>query len=117
MKLNLVVIRVADLERAANLYRALGLPLVRERHGTGPEHYSADIQGTILELYPRQPGSEGTTQVRLGFAVDDLEKAVDSIQAAGGRIVSPAQASPWGRRAVIEDIDGHRIECVELDKL
>lgn len=30
----------------------------------------------------------------------------------GGHILSAAQDSPWGVRAVIVDLDGHRVECV-----
>jgi catechol-2,3-dioxygenase len=45
MRINLIVIRVSDIDRSAAFYRALGLVLVKERHGTGPEHYSADLKG------------------------------------------------------------------------
>jgi lactoylglutathione lyase len=109
-RLNLVVIRVADLERSAQLYQSLGLALIKEHHGGGPEHYSANVHGTILELYPRRSESEQTSQVRLGFCVESLDKVLDSIQKSGGRVLSTARDSPWGRRAVIEDLDGHRIE-------
>jgi len=108
-----VVIRVADLEQSVRFYQFLGLPLVKEHHGGGLEHYSADLQGTILELYPRRSESEQTSRVRLGFSVDSLDEALSSIQKSGGHIISGAKDSPWGRRALIEDVDGHRIELVE----
>ena len=113
MKLNLVVIRVADLERSADFYRSLGLSLVKERHGSGPEHYSAEIQGTVLELYPRQSEAEETRHVRLGFAIEDLDEVVGGIHECGSRVISSAKDSPRGRRAVIADPDGHKIELLQ----
>lgn len=113
VRINLIVIRVADIERSACFYRALGLALTREKHGTGPEHYSADLEGTIFELYLRSPDQEGTSRVRLGFTVDQLDRVVNACLTAGARLVEPVKESPWGRRAVIEDLDGHKIELTE----
>jgi len=36
--LNLIVLRSADLDRAAQFYSRLGIVFSRERHGSGPEH-------------------------------------------------------------------------------
>ncbi|WP_342753405.1 VOC family protein [Prosthecobacter debontii] len=52
IRLNLVVVRVADLERAQKFYEGLGLQFVRHRHGQGPEHLSAEIGDAVFELYP-----------------------------------------------------------------
>ncbi len=112
-KLNLVVIHVANLQESASFYSSLGLSLVRERHGTGPEHYSADLGGTVLELYPRRSESEGTAQTRLGFSVNGLDGILAACLSSGGRLVAAAKDSPWGRRAVLQDPDGHKIELIE----
>src|SRR4051812_37151198 len=110
--LNLVVIRSADLERAARFYEALGVHLTRERHGSGPEHLAGAAGTVILEVYPR--GGVDTLGVRLGFRVASVSASVTEVQAAGGTLVSPPQDSPWGSRAVVADPDGHRIELVEV---
>src|SRR5262245_44186016 len=110
--LNLVVIRSADLERAGAFYAALGVPLVRERHGSGPEHLAGPAGVAVLEVYPRGEGG-GTLGVRLGFRVASVADAVAAAQGAGGSVVSPARESPWGLRAVVADPDGHRVELVE----
>jgi lactoylglutathione lyase len=115
MRINLIVIRVSDIERSACFYQALGLVLIREKHGSGPEHYSADLEGTIFELYPRSD-PEGTSQVRLGLTVNQLDRVVSACLTAGARLVAPPKESPWGRRAVIEDLDGHKIELTEGTK-
>jgi hypothetical protein len=35
---------------------------------------------------------------------------------AGEKVVSPPQETEWGRRAVIADPDGHRVELVEASQ-
>jgi catechol 2,3-dioxygenase-like lactoylglutathione lyase family enzyme len=110
--LNLLVIRSADLERAARFYGALGVRLVRERHGTGPEHLAGPAGAVVLEVYPKGSGGD-TLGVRLGFRVASVSAVVAEVLTAGGSLVSPPQDSPWGLRAVVVDPDGHRVEVVE----
>jgi lactoylglutathione lyase len=112
VSLNLVVIRSADLERAARFYGALGLRFTPERHGSGPEHLAARAGAVVLEVYPRGDGGS-TLGLRLGFRVGSVAAAVLAASAAGGSVVSPPRESPWGRRAVVADPDGHRVELVE----
>lgn len=112
--LNLVVLRSADLGRAARFYAALGIVLVPEKHGTGPDHLAGPVGAAVLELYPL--GDAGpTTATRIGFLVADVDAAVAAVTNAGGVVVSAAKASPWGRRAVVADPDGHRVELTRAD--
>ena len=111
-RLDLLVLQVADLDAASRFYAALGLTFVRERHGAGPEHFSSSIGGVLLELYPATGGLTSHA-TRLGFSVPLLDLAVDALLAQGGTLVSAAKASPWGRRAVVADPDGHRVELRE----
>ena len=114
-KLTLVVIRVAELEKSVEVYRALGLPLVKEQHGKSPEHYSATVAETTLELYPLTSDSEKTRSTRLGFSVDHgrLDEVLSVVQSFGCLLILTPKESPWGRRAVIEDLDGHKVELIE----
>ncbi len=80
-RLNLVVIRASDLERAAQFYTRLGLTFTRHRHGKGPEHLSCETEGIVFEIYPRQNFADGTTAVRLGFIVADVDALVDEVTA------------------------------------
>jgi predicted enzyme related to lactoylglutathione lyase len=115
-RLNLVVIRVADFERSASFYRSMQMPLTKERHGAGPDHYSVDLGGVVMELYPRRSEAEATTQTRIGFVVDKLDEVLAASQASGGQLIAAAKDSPWGRRAIVKDPDGHTIELVESPK-
>ncbi|GAA2623459.1 hypothetical protein GCM10010425_18370 [Streptomyces spororaveus] len=67
MILELAVIYTTRLDACRDFYRGLGLDLVRERHGSGPEHYAATLaDGGVLELYPAARRPE-TGYLRLGL--------------------------------------------------
>jgi lactoylglutathione lyase len=107
---NLVVIRSGDLDRAEKFYSALGLTFTRHYHGKGPEHLACERAGHALEIYPIGKDGQGTAAARIGFAVPSVDDAFAASLAAGGAEVSAPQDSPWGRRAVVSDPDGHRVE-------
>jgi lactoylglutathione lyase len=112
-RLNLLVLRVADLERAAAFYRRLGFTFVEHAHGAGPTHLAAEEDGLVFELYPATPAQPPSMSTRIGFSVDDVDAAVAELAGlAGVQILSAAKESEWGRRAVVADPDGHRVELV-----
>jgi len=110
--LNLVVIRCAELDASARFYEAIGLSFVRHRHGNGPEHLASETPAMIFELYPLGDHPP-TVSTRIRFKVDDIDTTLTTILAHGATLVTPARDSPWGRRAVVADPDGHRVELVE----
>jgi catechol 2,3-dioxygenase-like lactoylglutathione lyase family enzyme len=107
--LSLVVLRVTDMERSAAFYSRLGLRFSRHRHGSGPEHLATELAGTAFELYPLTPDGPSTLGTRIGFRVESLAALAD----CPGAIITPAKDSEWGRRAVVADPDGHRVELLE----
>lgn len=112
-RLNLVVLRVADIDRSADFYRLLGLQFTKHTHGSGPGHYASEADGFVLELYPASPEQPVSASTRIGFAVADVDAAASALGAvAGARVVSAPKDSEWGRRAVVADLDGHRVELV-----
>ena len=111
--LNLVVIRSAAPEKLVLFYVALGLKFEKHAHGSGPEHFAAMSGAVTFEIYPARDAADATTAVRLGFSVRDVEEAVGKLVKAGGRVVAPAKDSPWGRRAVVDDPEGRRVELTE----
>lgn len=62
----LLVIYTAMLEECRAFYAGLGLVFAKEQHGTGPEHYAAELPGLVFELYPAT-GTRLTGSLRLGF--------------------------------------------------
>lgn len=108
--LNLLVLRARDPQSLAGFYEKLGLAFVREQHGTGPEHHSCQAGSSTLEIYPLEDESLKTVGTRLGFSVDCIETTIAS---CNGRVLSRLKTTAWGKRAVIEDPEGHKIELVE----
>ena len=111
--LNLVVLRVGDLERAVEFYSKLGLRFAKHRHGNGPEHFTAELPGAVFELYSLAADGPPTIGTRVGFRVASVDAVLAALPKQAGVIVSPAKDSEWGRRAVVADPEGHRVELLE----
>jgi hypothetical protein len=79
---------------------------VKEKHGSGPEHYShTDSSGAVLEIYPK--GSGLTTRIRLGFEVDDLDM-VTFTHPTAKRINRDGK-----ELLIVSDPEGSKIELTE----
>ena len=109
---NLLVIRSPNIDRAVTFYEKIGMQFERHAHGKGPEHYASETGGFVFEIYPQRNDAGGTTNARLGFQVESVDDALQSLDALNVEIISPAKDSEWGRRAVVRDLDGHTVELV-----
>jgi lactoylglutathione lyase len=112
--LNLVVLRSADVARAAAFYSCLGLQFKKHRHGSGPEHLSAELPGGVFELYPLAADGASTLGTRIGFRVPSVDAVLSALSDFPGAVISAPRDSEWGRRAVVADPDGHKVELVQL---
>ena len=117
LSLNLVVLRSTDPEYSARFYSLLGLRFSRHRHGNGPVHFAAELPGSVFELYPLSSDGVSTLGTRVGFCVPSVDDALTALADFPSAIISPARDSEWGRRAVVADPDGHRVELVESNNL
>jgi len=111
--LNLVVLRSSNIDRAKSFYSKLGMQFSKHRHGAGPEHYSAELAGTVFELYPQTADGPSSLGARIGFIVPSVDEVIEALSEYPDVVISPAKDSEWGRRAVITDPDGHRIELLQ----
>jgi lactoylglutathione lyase len=112
VSLNLVVLRISDLDQSQQFYEALGLTFVPEQHGSGPEHLATTFDGTVFELYPADDKT-ATSGVRLGFRVASVHAALSALASIGAEVASPPSDGPWGLRAVVIDPDGNRVEITD----
>ena len=112
LALNLVVIQSRNILAAKQFYECLGLSLKLERHGRGPEHYAAEVGASVFEIYPSR-GEDAAGNVRIGFLVPSLESALGSLSQQSAQVLKEPHDSPWGRRAVVKDPDGNRVELTE----
>lgn len=108
--LNLVVIRSVNIEHSVQFYKLLGLNFIKHQHGNGPEHYASELGMLVFEIYPH---IDPVTPTRIGFQVNSLDSLFGKLQESNVHVISPPKDSPWGRRAVVVDPDGHRVELVE----
>ncbi|MFD2032329.1 VOC family protein [Ancylobacter dichloromethanicus] len=118
LRLSLVTLGVADLQRAVTFYEALGLKR-RVKEAAGAAFF--DAGGAVLSLYPRHelaadagvlPGRAGAFG-GIALACNRASRAeVDTTLiravAAGGRALRPAQPTFWGGYSgYVADPDGH----------
>lgn len=116
-RVSLITLGVADIDRAAAFYEALGWQRVESPDGV----VAFDLIGQTLGLYSKAVMAE-----ELGMDVKDIkgfsgltlahnlrEKAevavlLARVEAAGGRIIKPAQDVFWGgHHGYFADPDGH----------
>jgi len=111
--LSLVAIRAQDIDRLGSFYSALGFHFTKHRHGNGPEHLSGTIGDTVFEIYPASSPSESTTATRLGFTVPTLSQALERLRTMHATVLTEPADTPYGRRAVVKDFEGHKVELYE----
>ena len=114
IRLTLLVLKSAQLDKLLEFYKALGIELTQERHGKGPLHFSALLGDTLLELYPLPDTSTATVDsTRLGFRIASVDEVVQSLAQCGSIVVSPPQQTPGVYRAVVKDPDGRAVELYQ----
>ncbi|MEL6136186.1 MAG: VOC family protein [Cyanobacteria bacterium J06628_6] len=109
---NLLVIRSLDIERVMLFYQRIGLSFVKHAHGTGPEHYTSEVDRFVFEIYPACSDGEVTRQVRIGFEVGDVDAVFSALVEVGAVVRSKPANSQWGRRAVVQDFEGRLVELL-----
>ena len=71
-----------------------------------------DIEAIGIDPEPRRsyPAGKPAAPARMGFRVASLDDTLALLRSRGVPIVREAQDSRWGRRAIVEDPDGNRID-------
>src|SRR5437588_11549384 len=111
--ISLVVIRAGNIEKLTTFYSTLGFKFIKHRHGKAPEHFSAMIGQTVFEIYPCANPDESTASTRLGFSVASLADALARLRSLGVTVLAEPSDSEFGRRAVVRDFEGHKVELSE----
>jgi len=111
MKLKLLVIRTPDMLRLADFYKLLGFNFAYHKHGNSPYHYSATVDGTVIEIYPlTKSQTEADKNLRLGFELDDFDGAIELLKENEVSFASEPSQADFGFMAVVVDPDGRRVE-------
>ncbi len=116
-RLGALVLFAADLERAVEFYRAIGIDLQVDDHDdpAAPVHYAADLDGCHFAVFPaaepgRSPAFRAAGGDFPGFAVADVERTVEALRGRGAEVVQEPSPYPPGLRAVVTDPDGRPVE-------
>ncbi|MCA9109016.1 MAG: VOC family protein [Planctomycetaceae bacterium] len=112
-KLNLVVLRVRDLNQSRSFYEALGIVFTDEQHETGPVHLAAELGECVLELYPATSKRPPTVSTQLGFTVTSIEQTLAALLDVSAKVLSAPNDSSEPRRAIVSDPDGHSVHLTE----
>jgi len=112
--LNLTVIRCAAIDASAGFFRLIGPEFEKHWHGSVPDHYAASDGIWTFELYPASAKFPASSSTRIGFAVGECDEVAERLRVAGFTIDTVPTDSPWGRRAVVLDPDGHRVELSSI---
>lgn len=106
-QITLVTLGVSDLAGSIRFYRdGLRLPIQEREDDSNAAFFPLD--GTWLSLYPRElladdatitadgSGFSGITIAHNVSTKEAVDKVLDEAEAAGGRIMKPAQEAFWG---------------------
>lgn len=109
--LRALVIRCEELEQTKAFYEHLGLRWTTERHGSGPLHYSSNLGGTLLELYPcdlKRPPS----RIRWTLRLPNVASALEHLTSSGLMTEAPRCIGQGGRTTafVVNDPEGNIVE-------
>jgi lactoylglutathione lyase len=113
MQLNLLVIKTHQLDEIKAQYELLGFDFIYHNHGKGPFHYSAELGDLVFEIYPLPKNrliADDTT--RLGFSIQDVKTKITELKNTNWKICSNVSETKWRTRAVIQDLDGRKIELI-----
>lgn len=117
MKLNLLVIRTQDPEVLKSQYELLGMTFEYHKHDKGPYHYASEIDECVFEIYPFTKSITVTdASLRLGFEVNNLIQTLENLKNSNWMILSEPQETPWGLTAIVQDLDGRKIELKDCTK-
>ncbi|SEK75988.1 Glyoxalase/Bleomycin resistance protein/Dioxygenase superfamily protein [Chitinophaga rupis] len=112
--ISLIVIKTDQLQEQAAFYTKLGFTFDYHKHGNGPYHYASTGREPVLEIYPLPKGvATPDSTTRLGFVVEQLDILVKELREQGITIVAAPATTEWGYTAIVQDLDGRKIELTE----
>ena len=124
MRLLHTMLRVGNLQRSIDFYtHVLGMRLLRQKEYPDGKFtlafvgYGDERDNTVLELtcnWDTERYDPGTGFGHIAIEVDDVYKAVEDLQARGGKVIREAGPMNAGTTiiAFIEDPDGYQIELL-----
>jgi len=108
VRLNHLTLSVSDVEASAAFYRQLGLTQIVASYPDYARFESPEAQTTLSLHRPEQVAPASTTSIH--FEVDDVDRTVSQLEAAGFDFeMAPVDQPYLWREAILRDPDGHQI--------
>ena len=96
-----VTVMVTDMERAIDFYKAIGLELKQRWNN----HYAqVAAPGVIIGLHPSETTGNTSTNVSIGFGVENLDEVKNRLNELG--VVFDVSADKAGEFVSFQDPDG-----------
>ena len=116
VNVQMIGLYVTDLDRCVDFYRALGIPLKVDAHGSyhHAEHSFHDPYFHFA-LFPAESELQ-VSRAHVAFGVEDCEEATRRAAAGGGVIVEapiPAEYSGGGITSTVRDPSGNTVELFQ----
>ena len=106
--LSYIVLLSKDQHETVYFYELLlGTQFRKEKHNSGPEHYSCNLENILLEIYPTKKDAQCGSI--LGFPVEDLDGRLTALGIKGVRVLHTETC----KYAVVKDPDGRKVHLVE----
>ena len=105
-------------ERLARFYRdVVGLPFESEQHDVAPPHWGCDVDGVHFAIHPSEgwPGDDpaGARSPVIALRTDDVGQLALRLAQHGVTYSGPRDHG-WGLTITFIDLDGNRIEVIEM---
>jgi catechol 2,3-dioxygenase-like lactoylglutathione lyase family enzyme len=110
-----ITVNTPNLENMVRFYEVLGCRFDKVSVNKGGELYRSSILGFELSLMSIKSADLGKyPKVMMGFKIADMEKKVQLLGGIPGviMILDPTDM-PDGRKAILQDPDGHSVELVD----
>jgi|SRR5215813_14340011 len=121
-KISYVSVFVKDQDKALDFYtNLLGFEKrVDNPNANGPRFVSVGLKGHdfALVLWPGTPGQaqriDGRIPAQYTIQTEDCQKAFETLKSRGVRFDTEVLVYPWGYVAVFQDLDGNRLQLLQL---
>ncbi len=111
MNINLLVIRTEKPEILKIQYEKLGFDFDYHKHEKGPFHYASEQNNFVFEIYPLTKSmTKADGNIRFEFDIPNLSMVINKLKDTDWIIKSDIKETEWGIIAVIQDLDGRKIE-------
>ncbi len=113
-----LILSSRDPDKLADFYRdILNVPVVKTEHGGTQTHYECDLGDVHFAIHPVYPGQPMplNTAVKIGFAVFDLDKVIESLKSKNITFYGPMTAD-FGVVIGLVDPEGNGINFYQHSK-